>query len=45
MVKNCKVSINNEAVTVFDYDGIQVQIPSIKRNADFIKVIKNFNHF
>lgn len=46
MVKNCKVLINNEAVTVFDYDGIQVQIPSIKRTADFINVVKrNGNYF
>ena len=45
MVKNCKVLINNEAVTVFDYDGIQVQIPSIKRTADFIKVIKRNGNY
>lgn len=39
MVKNCKVIVNNEAVTVFDNDGIYVQVPSIKRFAKTVKVI------
>lgn len=39
MIKNCNVLINNEAVTVFDYDGIEIQVPSIRRNAKTIKVL------
>ena len=40
MVKNCKVILNNEAVTVVEYDDVEVQLPSIhKKKADFIKVI------
>ena len=38
MIKNCSVVINNEAVTVFDYDGNLVQIPSIHRNADSLNI-------
>ena len=38
-MKICRVLINNEAVTVFDYDGIHVQVPSINRKADTVNVI------
>lgn len=38
MIKNCRVLINNDAVTAFEYDGVEVQIPSIKREARFVKV-------
>lgn len=38
MIKNCRVLINNDAVTVFEYDGVEVQIPSINREARFVKV-------
>jgi len=38
MIKNCSVVINNDAVTVFDYDGNLVQIPSIQRNADSLNI-------
>jgi hypothetical protein len=38
MIKDCKVTLNNQYVTVFDFDGTDVQIPSIHRNADNIKV-------
>lgn len=39
MVKNCNVLINNEAVTVIDYDGVQVQIPAIHRDTRTVKVV------
>ena len=39
MVKECLVKLNNEAVTVIDYEGTQVQIPSIHRKAISVKVI------
>lgn len=39
MIKNCNVLINNEAVTVIDYDGVKVQVPSIHREAKTVKVI------
>lgn len=39
MVKNCRVLINNEAVTVIEYDGVLVQIPAINREAKNVNVI------
>lgn len=39
MVKNCRVLINNEAVTVIEYDGVLVQIPAIHRKARNVNVI------
>lgn len=33
MIKNCSVIVNNEAVTVVVFDGKEVQLPSIKREA------------
>lgn len=39
MIKNCRVLINNEAVTVIDYDGVKVQIPAINRIAKSVNVI------
>ena len=38
-MKICRVLLNNEAVTVFDYDGTKVQVPSIKRKAETVNVI------
>ena len=38
MVKNCRILINNDAVTVVDFDGVEVQLPSIQREARFVKV-------
>lgn len=38
MIKECKVLLNNEAVTVIRYDGQDVQIPAIGRKADVVKV-------
>ena len=39
MVKECKVLMNNDSVTVFAFGNIEVQVPSIKREADTVKVI------
>ena len=39
MVKECKVLINNDAVTVIKYDDIKVQVPSIHRTANTVKVL------
>ena len=39
MVKKCKVIVNNDAVTVFDFNGVEVQVPSIKKNAAFVNVL------
>ena len=38
MLKECRVLLNNDAVTVILYDGVKVQIPSIRRKADVVKV-------
>ena len=38
MLKECRVLLNNDAVTVILYDGVKVQIPSIGRKADVVKV-------
>ena len=39
MLRNCSVILNNELVTVIDFDGQLVQIPSIKRDAEFVNVL------
>ena len=39
MLKKCKVILNNQYVTVFDFGGIEVQIPSIHRKADTVNVL------
>lgn len=44
MLKECKVLLNNEAVTVIQYDDIQVQIPAIGRKASVVKV-KDDGHY
>ena len=38
MVRDCKVLLNNEAVTVVDFGGTKVQFPAIKNVAKTIKV-------
>ena len=38
MIQECKVILNNERVTVIDFDGTAVQLPSIHRKAEYIKV-------
>ncbi len=38
MIKECKVLINNDAVTVVDFDGHEIQIPAIHKAADTVKI-------
>lgn len=38
MTKECKVLLNNDAVTVVEFDSIKVQMPSIHKNAETIFV-------
>lgn len=38
MVKECKVTVNNDAVTVAIFNGVSVQFPSIRRNAKTVYV-------
>lgn len=38
MIKDCKVLINNDAVTVVRFDGIDVQLPSIHRSVKTVRV-------
>lgn len=40
MVKECLVTLNNEAVTVVKFDNIDIQFPSIHKNEEtvFVKV-------
>lgn len=45
MVKQCKVLINNEAVTVINFDGREVQIPAIKRNVDSVNILFKNNQY
>lgn len=45
MVKECNVILNNDAVTVVVYDGIRVQLPSIKRKAQTVFVDKRGNKY
>ncbi len=44
MLKECKVLLNNESVTVIRYDDILVQIPAIGRKANVVKV-KDDGHY
>ena len=45
MVKKCPVLLNNSAVTVFKYDDISVQAPSINRDANYVNVLFDKDHF
>lgn len=46
MILKCKVELNNDLVTVIDYNGNLVQIPSIKdKNAKFVNVWFNDGHY
>lgn len=45
MVKECIVILNNDAVTVVQYDGIRVQLPSIKRSAKTVFVDKRGSRY
>ena len=39
MVKRCQVVLNNDAVTVFRLDDIDIQVPAIKRKAEYVNVL------
>lgn len=39
MVKDCKVILNNEAVTVARFGDIDIQFPSIHRKAKQVRVL------
>ena len=43
MVKECPVIISNECVTVVRYDGIDIQLPSIGKDAKSVLIIKHSN--
>jgi hypothetical protein len=45
MVKECKVLINNDAVTVFQFDDEKVQVPAIGRKAKTVKVVAENGSF
>lgn len=40
MVKECPIILNNEAVTVVDFNGVHIQFPSIKKDVATIPVYK-----
>lgn len=39
MIKNCRVILNNKYSTVVDFDGTLVQLPTINRDASFVRVL------
>lgn len=39
MINECEVLINNDFVTVVRFDDIEVQLPSIHRNAKTVRVM------
>lgn len=39
MVKECKVTINNDALTVVRFDDIDIQFPAIGKKANTVKVL------
>ena len=43
MVKECPVIMSNECVTVVRYDGIDIQLPSIGKDAKSVLIIKHSN--
>ena len=46
MIIKCKVELNNDLVTVINYNGNLVQIPSIQDNdANFVNVWFNDGHY
>ena len=44
MVKDCKVLLHNEYVTVARFDKTDVQFPSIHREADTVRVLYDGNY-
>lgn len=45
MTRKCRVLLNNSAVTVFKFDNVTVQAPSINRDAEYVNVLFDENHF
>lgn len=46
MIKKCKVELNNDLVTVINYNGNLVQIPSIQDiNAKYVNVWFDGGHY
>ena len=43
MVKECPVIMSNECVTVVRYDGIDIQFPSVGKDAKSVFVTKHSN--
>lgn len=43
MAKECPVIINNDCVTVVRYDGIDIQFPSVGKDAKSVFVTKHSN--
>lgn len=39
MIKDCRVILNNEAVTVVRYDDIDIQFPSIHKESKYVRVL------
>lgn len=39
MIKDCKVLLNNELVTVVRFGEKDIQIPSIRRNATVVRIL------
>ena len=45
MLKKCKILFSNEAVTVFECEGQQVQIPAVKTNKNILNVLVEGNSY
>lgn len=46
MISKCKIELNNDLVTVINYSGNLVQIPSIKdKNANFVNIWFNDGYY
>lgn len=45
MVKKCRVLLNNDLVTVIDFNGKKVQLPSIKANKEEINILFDSGRF
>lgn len=45
MIKKCKVILNNDAVTVVDFDGVEVQFPSINKETKYVNVLFDDNKY
>lgn len=45
MLKRCKILFSNEAVTVFECDGVEVQIPAVKTDKSMLNVLVEGNSY